>query len=380
MRYGSAALIDALRSGSFDKRWYADVVYNGTTVIQDVPLTAPKFDDDGTSLVQGTGSCSIVYQDDFAASVAPSQIGDLFSPFGTVLNVSTIVTNGDGFRERTPIGQYLIAQTPSIVSERFWFQGRVATKGDVIGLNLKDLFYGVQRDRFDVPGVATDLSSVWREYQRLTELPITRSIPDGAISASVVYQEDKLQACYDLAAVLDAVAYVTPDGTASMRPNTWPAVVDTIRAAKDVNGNPVDGGTLVSVGRTMANDDVYNSVVIRTDGADKTAVLARADITDGPLRVRNADGSRSPYRKVPYFYSSPYVTSQLQAQQVAAQMLPRVSRLRSVQVQLTEFFNPLREVGDVVKVERVGEQFTGRVLKISRSDSGLQTLTVVVNP
>src|SRR2546430_8658898 len=43
------------------------------------------------------------------------------------------------------------------------------------------------------------------EYQRLVGFPITKTITDAAIPASVAYQEDKLQACYDLATVLDEI-------------------------------------------------------------------------------------------------------------------------------------------------------------------------------
>lgn len=376
MRFGSARLKQVL-TGSFDKRYVADVIFNGVRVKQDIPIVSPSFSDSGTSQVQSTGSCTIVYQDDFGASIAPRAINDILAPFGSRILVSVLIESGPSFQERVPLGTYLIAEDPSIRTTRFRFNGAVVAKGDQIDLTLKDLFAGVQRDRFDNPGTAPDLSSVWKEYQRLVALPITRTVTDAPIPTSVAYQEDKLQACYDLATVLDATAYMTPDGTASMRPNAWPAPVDVLNS-KDIDP---EGGTLVDIVPRLSNDNVYNAVVVRGTSSDGTTiVLASREVTDGPLRVRNPDGSLGPYRRVPYYYQSQYITTQAQAQAYADQMLPRVSKLRSLTYDLVELFNPLREVGDVLTVNRLGESFTCRITAITRDSGPTQNLTVVVNP
>ena len=233
----------------------------------------------------------------------------------------------------------------------------------------------MQGDRFDTPGAPPDLTSVWKEYQRLTGFPLTRTVTDAPIPASIAYAEDKLQGCYDLSTVLDAVAYVTPDGTASMRPNAWPNPVDVLNSA-DID----PAGTLVDVVPHLANDNVYNAVVVRgTDPAGQTIVLASAEVSDGQLRTRNADGSLSPYRRRPYYVQSQLITTQAQAQAYANQMLPRVSKLRSITYDLVELFNPLREVGDVLTVNRLGGSFTCRVTDIRRDSGATQTLTVAVN-
>jgi hypothetical protein len=277
----------------------------------------------------------------------------------------------------------LLTDDPSIRTSRFRFNGAIVAHGDMIVLTLQDLFAGVARDEFDVPGTAPDLASVWREYQRLTGLPITLTVADAPIPRSVAYQQDKLQACYDLATVLDAVAYVTPDGTASMRPVAWPAVVDVLKTADlgPDDPNRAVAGTLIDVIPRLSNADVYNAVVVRgTDPTGKTIVLATAEVLDGPLRVRNTDGSLSPYRRVPYYYSSQYITTVAQAQAYATTLLARVSRLRSLTYDLVETFNPLREVGDVLKVYRLGQSFTCRITNIKRAGTGEQTLTVSLDP
>ena len=370
MRYGSAALKDVLL-GSFNHRYVVDVFSNGVRILADVPVTNVSLTDSATSLVQCAGSLTVIYQGDFAETVAPTAVGDLFSPFGTQIRVYAMITDGPMLTERVPLGVYLVAETPSIVTTRFLWQGGVVSKGDQIDLTLKDLFYGVQRDRFQVPGSPPSLTSVWAEVQRLTGLTVTRSMTDSSITAAVAYQEDKLQAVYDLATVLDATACMLSDGTVSMRPNAWPSSVDTLSWG--------DNGTLVDVARGMANDLVYNQIVVRSsDTTNGTAVLASAEITSGPLRTQNPDGSLSPYRRVPYFYSSTQITNAAQAQAYADLNLPRVSRLRSVSVALTEIFNPLREIGDVITVSRLGETFAGRIVGLNRTTAATQKTTVQV--
>lgn len=372
MRAASDVAKGAL-AGAFNWRWVADVVADGSRVLQDVPISAPRFTESGTAQVQHTGECTIIYQDDFAQSIAPRDVDSVLAPFGTRLNVAVQVTVGP-LVERIPFGVFLIDDVPRVQSTHTRMLGRPVTVGDRVELQLKDLFAGVSRDRFDTPGAAPDLSSVWGEFQRLLGFPVSRSVPDGPIPASVAYEEDKLKAVYDLARVLDARPYVNQFGQGSMRPNEWPAPVDELVSA-DVD----PAGGLISCVYGLSTDGVYNTVVVRGKGADDSAiVLATAEITEGPLRARNTDGTLSPFRRVPYYYQSDYIRTADMAQQVAWQILPRVSRMKTVHVDLTERFNPLREVGDVLQVRRLGEQFVCRVTEVSRQDRGAQHVRAVI--
>lgn len=362
-----------LTGASFTYQWIADVIVNGERVMQDLPCTAPDFQDDDSQLVQSTGSLTFVWQDDFARSIAPTSVSDVLSPFGTQVWVYLLIEDGPAFSERVPMGQYLVDGAPSINTTRMLFQGAPITVGDVIKVTLSDLFYGVQVDRFYTPGSPPSLASTWNEVQRLTGLPVTRTdtVPDAKISGQVAYQEDRLQAVYDLANYsLDAVPFITPDGTLSMRPNDWPNPVDVLEHG---------AGNLISVGRGMADDEVYNAIAVRAyDSSNGAAILASGQVADGPLRAAEPDGSLSPFRRRPTFYSSQFITTQQQAQEYVAKWLPRVSRLAGVEVDLVETLNPLRQLGDVLTVRELGNEFIGRVSKIRRSDSGEQTTTVKV--
>lgn len=378
MRTGSANLLAALPY-SFDWFFVVDLFYNGNRVLSNAPVTNVQLADNATALVQRTGSFDLYYQDDYGVSFAPNVVGDILSPFGTVIDLDCIVSIGPGFTERINIGSYLISETPAIISYLYNFKGSTVSKGDVISINFKDLMYGVQRDRFNAPGSPTALGSIWDELQNLLQLPITKNVllADTGIPNSIAYVDDKLQACYDLAAAMGGILDMQPDGTIGMRPVAWPAAVDTL------NGG--DSGALVSVGKSMVNDNVYNAVVITsTDLSGGTVVLATSEITTGPLRTTNDDGSLSPYRRVPYFYSSPFITTQAQAAAYAPTLLAQVSTLRGVSVPLVENFNPLRDLGDVINVKRYSQghlvdSFYGRVTNLNRnSEAPTQTTTIAV--
>ncbi len=373
MRFSSSRLPMVLTGASFTFRWVADIIVNGERAMQDLPCSAPDFTDDDSQQVQSTGSLTFVWQDAFARSIAPMTVADMLSPFGTQVWVYLLIEDGPAFSERVPMGQYLIDGTPSVNSKRMLFLGAPITVGDVVKVTLSDLFYGVQVDRFYTPGSPRSLASTWNEVQRLTGLPVTRTVdvPDAKISGQVAYQEDRLQAVYDLANYsLDAVPFMTPDGTVSMRPNDWPDPVDVLEYGT---------GNLIDVGRGMADDDVYNAIAVRAyDSSDGSAILASGQVVDGPLRATELDGSLSPFRRRPTFYSSQYITTKQQARDYVAKWLPRVSRLTGVEVDLTEVLNPLRELGDVLTVRDIGHEFVGRVSKIRRGDSGQQITTVKV--
>ncbi|HEY2644844.1 MAG TPA: hypothetical protein VGI56_13900 [Galbitalea sp.] len=378
MRAASSTLLAALEY-SFDWNFVVDLIYNGQRVLANAPVTNLTMYDDATALVQRTGSFDLYYQDDYGVSFAPNVVGDILSPFGTQIALACIVNIGPGFAERIPMGTYLLSETPSIIQYLYNFKGQTVSKGDIISINFKDLMYGVQRDRFNAPGAPVSLTSVWDELQRLLQLPITKNVAltDSGIPNTVAYAQDKLQACYDLAAAMGGILDMQSDGTVGMRPTAWPSPVDTL------NGG--DFGALVDVGKSMSNDTVYNAVVIQTtDPTLGTVVLATLEITSGPLRTTNPDGSIGPYRRVPYFYSSPFITTQAQAAAYAPVLLAQVSTLRAVSVPLVENFNPLRDLGDVITVNRysqgvIVDSFYGRVTQITRnSESPTQTTTIAV--
>lgn len=369
MKAATDACRQVLAGGSFD-RWYtADLYYGGERRLKDVPLGDVQISEDDTRAVKGQASCTIVWEDDFGASIMPQEVGDLFSPFGSELAVYAIVSAGRSVYERIPMGWFPIVDVPTMRDATMFFGSGTITTGTRLELKLQDRFVGIQIDDFDVPSSPGQLGSVWTEIGNLTGLPLVRSIPDAPISREVAYQEDRMQAVLDLADILGGVPYATVDGALSMRTKAWGPKVDTLRRG--------ESGTIVEIGKSMSADGVYNAVIFRGQDDAQGTVLSTSEITYGPLRTRNPDGTRSPAGRRPTFRSNQFVTTAEQAHDYTDSELARVSTLKAARWPITELWNPLRELGDVVDV--VDEHDTtipARILAIDRSGGATQKVTV----
>ncbi|EYT59757.1 hypothetical protein D514_0111635 [Microbacterium sp. UCD-TDU] len=347
--------------------WVADLNYDDIPLAQNLLLDAPRFSWDAGSQIQGKGSCTILWDDIFEQSIVPRQIGDLFSPFGAELQVDVIISAGD-FRERVSMGRFVLDSVPSAVEYAIQHPhgGRPVVVESTVQLDLADYFLRISRDRFAFPA-SPKSASMWDEAQRLTGLPVFRSIPDRTLPTAITYDEDRLDALDKVFGPSNAWPALTPNGALTAMPKTWPAPVGRI-------------SRVMSAPLEMRSENVYNRVVVEGKNPDPSGPVLRAvvEIRDGYLRVRNRDGSRSPFGGNTYFYQSDMLTTQQQCQAYAEELLPQVSRIRSVTRRLVEPFNPLRELGDVyvfADPTRGGEESTVRVRGIEHS--GAQTVTTV---
>jgi len=369
MRTASDNCRQVLAQGSFSFWYEADLWYDNTRRAALLPIDDIQLSEDDSRGVKANGGCTIVWQDDFARSIMPNAIGDLFSPFGSELAIYAVVSAGS-FQERVPLAWMQIVDVPAMRDSTMFFKGTRITTGTVLELKLQDRFVQIQADEFDVPSSPSQLASVWTEIGALTGMKLVRSLPDAPITRSVVYQNDRLQALLDLADLLGGVPYAASDGTLTMRPKAWTSPVDTLRAGDD--------GTLVDIQKGMSADTVYNKVTFRGQGNAQDQVLAFSEITEGPLRVRNPDGTRSPAHRRPTFRSNQFVTTSAQAKAYTESELARVSTLSAVKWPIEEVWNPLRELGDVITiVDEQDNSVTARVVGIERSQKPTQRVTVV---
>ncbi len=106
----------------------------------------------------------------------------------------------------------------------------------------------------------------------------------------------------------------------------------------------------------MSAEKVYNRVAVRSsakDGSD-VQILGSAQITEGPLRAVNPDGSPSPYGRVTYYYSSDFITTGRRRTRTRRSCCRGCRRCGPGEVPVEEVFNPLRQVGDVLEVRQQG--------------------------
>ena len=358
MRDVSARTLELIRSGGFSRVWVADLMYDGQRRLANLDISDVDLSWDGNQFVAGSGSCTVVWADDHATSMIPKQVGDWFSPFGSELQIDCMVGAGE-FTERIAMGRFVIDSVPTSVESQMPWTGRFIHPGESFELNLKDGLQRVIRDRFAVPTQSAS-TSVWGEIQAITGLPLVRNVADATIATPVAHDEQKDAAVSKLFDRLGAWPALNASGVLTARPKAWPAPVD------DLTG-------YVSAPRTLTAEKTYNRVVVKGKSPTGEPVYGVASVTDGFLRVGNADGSASPFGVATYTYSSDLLTTTKQCYDYAAELLPRVSRVRGVTREVTERFNPLREVGDVLRFE--GSRV--RVLKVSHSDEATR-LTVEV--
>lgn len=340
-----------IEEGGFSRIWVADLMYDNERRLANLGVSDVQLDWNGNQFVAGSGSCKVVWSDDHGTSMIPTQIGDWFAPFGAELQIDCVIGAGV-FAERVPMGRFMIDSVPEMTESEMPWQNRVIHPGESFTLDLKDGLQRVIRDRFAFP-TASRSTSVWDEIQAVTGLPVIRNVPDEVIAQSVTHDEDKDSATSKMFDRLGAWPMLSPSGVLTARPKAWPDPVDDL-----------DGG-VVSAPRTLTSEKTYNQVVVEGKNPDGQPIYGVASVQEGFLRVRNTDGSKSPFGVATYGYASEYLTTQDQVDAYAAELLPRVSRVRGVVRDVTERFNPLREVGDVLR-------FRGglvRALTVSHSDA-----------
>lgn len=368
MRYGSPELQQVLK-GSFDIEWSADVYYNGSRTIANLPISPPSMDENSDADVQQSGSCTVIWSDEFATSLSPRFVTDPLAPYGARLSISVIIHAGT-FSERVQYGWFAITDVPSARDENMEFRGQQITTGSLVELELKELLADVAVEEFDAPEAPASLLSTWAEIGRITGLPLSRTVPDASIPRSFMYPERKIEAVYELLdVVLDATPHMTADGALAARPNTWPSPVADLTMADD----------LVDVGNMMSAEEVYNRVIVRAVGSNQARILAQAEVTSGPLRVRNEDGTPSPFRRRTLQLSSETITSTAAALTWARSKLAQVSQPRSQVLPVETVFNPLWERGDVVTIERPDRILLGRIRSIRRGSLATQQLTIEIS-
>lgn len=361
MREVSDRLRDVLAGGVFSVDWVADLYYDGVPKAQNLALINPQFSWDMSAQVQGTGSVTILWDDMFGQSVVPREIGDLFSPFGAELQVDVIVSAG-AFRERVPMGRFVLDSVPAAVEYAINnpHGGLPVVVESTVTLDLADYFLRIARDTFPFP-TSPKSTSMWDEAQRLTGLAVVRSIDDRVLPTNITYDEDRLEALGKAFGPSNAWPALTPDGALTARLKDWPAPVDRLE-------------TVLDAPLVMRSENVYNRVVVEGKNPDPDGPVLRAvaEIRDGFLRTQNPEGARSPFGGNTYSYSSDFLVTQDQCRDYANELLPRVSRIRSVTRRVTEPFNPLREIGDVLTLvdpTRMGDESLVRVRSIDHDEA-----------
>lgn len=369
MRFGSESLAGAL-TASFVVEHSADLYYNGERRFQGLGITGLRWSYDATASVEWSGSCTVIWTDEHGSSLSPVDPQDWLAPFGAELHIFSTVIAGS-FSERIQIGVGVITRVPQADDASIVFGDQRVTVGSQVQIQFKDRFVQVQKDPFPFPAAPTQHDSSYQELADLTGLNLLRTVDDGPVAGTLVYEGDRDKAVQTVASGIGGDAFVESNGALSVRAFEAGSVVAALNVGED--------GTVVTTGSDLDASRVYNWVVIvgQTDGEEGSvdSILAEDWIHTGPLRATEPGGARTPYHRVKKIIRDPNITTVTQAVEALPGLLTKYSEPRATQLRVVCVFDPLLQLGDVVTVNDGRAVWTIRLTDIDYPGELTMTVT-----
>ncbi|WP_420124386.1 DUF5047 domain-containing protein [Nakamurella sp.] len=256
--------------------------------------------------------------------------------------------------------------------QRGWFVlAEAVPSGDTVTVTASGLLSLVDEARLVSPYQPT--GTLLSTLRGLVEPAVTvvpdLALADRSVPSGINYDEDRLGAVMELLDAWGADAWVTEDGYLTAVP------ADTV-------GTPVLaltdglGGTVIEASGSSTREGAANVVVARGTASDGTQVQGVAYDLLGPTAF---GGPFNPL-PVPYFFSSPLLTTAAQCRTAAQTILARRRRSTAVELTVTMVPHPGLQAGDVVTVTTA--DYAGLVCVVEQlrlpytPDGGAQTLTV----
>ncbi|ROS52921.1 hypothetical protein [Frigoribacterium sp. PhB24] len=343
----------------------ARAFYGADLTVDDVPLDVDgslSFSGDATP--SATGSVYVRKQD--GRSLVPRTDTDPLAPTGQEISIARVVRVGQTEWE-IPMGRYRIEEVPDMREYFRLFPSMKEVVGWECQLKLVDRFDIIDADDFLVPESPKPGNSTWAEIQRLSPLPIVRSLPDRSVPPSLAYKS-RLEAIEDLMSNIGGIPHLTREGTLTARKkDAW--LTETVPVFT------IDG--VIDVGGGMSNKR-YNAVSVRSSTGSNDIVSVR-EINDpsNPLSVTG------PLRRRTYKHSSPLIERQAQADAESTTILRRVSSKQSRSITFSCLPRPDIEVGDFGKVidRNARRVFLGEVsdMRFSMDPNADMTGTMIVS-
>jgi hypothetical protein len=222
-----------------------------------------------------------------------------------------------------------------------WVHDEVAQSVEVTAVGLGQIAADA---KFTAPQAPQTTDTFVSAFTRLlpTSLGVNfdPALADRALPQSFQWDQDRLGALYDIADAWPARLRVDEFGTVQVLP---PLPLITTPQLVFTQG---ERGTLISAPQSDTRDQIYNVVVVQSSATDDpamTPIQAVAQVTGGPF------DPTGPYGAVVRYYSSPLVTTVVQCQSAAKQIL-RQSLLPAMTKDATIAPDPRIELDDTVKI------------------------------
>lgn len=268
----------------------------------------------------------------------PASATDILAPYGREIYIERGIAYGNSQREWVGLGYYRI----DTIEQDETPDGVVVISGSDRNAGLKDgRFLAPQQFASTQTNGDVVNSLIWGVYfyAGIIEWDDT-AVRDDTINRTIITEDDRLGTLNDLLTSLGKIGYWDYRGKF------------VIKTPPDVTGAPAwtidagQNGVLVQMGRSLTREGVYNAVVATGEAGDTTAPARAVSYDLNPNSPTYYNGS---FGKVPRFYSSPFITTNTQAQ-TAADALLRQQLGLPYQVYLSSIANPALEPYDVLSV------------------------------
>lgn len=301
----------------------------------DLDVVAGRVDLDTTRAAWRTCSVDLV---DRTGLITPRTAEDYLTPYGHEIVLRRGIVYGSS-RFVVPLGVFLISDVD--VSE--------GDDGVSIQLTGVDRSARISRNKWTQPvtspagtpvvaAIEAGLVSRWGD--------VTLDLIDtGDTTPLIVYEagdsSDPWRDAQALAESVGTVLYFDADGVVRQRvppdPTGQAAVASYARGEASV---------LLTTGRRISSEDTYNGVVVTGESSSGSVVFSGEAWDDNPASPTYRLG---PFGQVPYFVTSPLVTSTTQAQAAAVGLLQRFLG-RAEAVEWESIVDPALDGLDVIEV------------------------------
>ena len=281
-----------------------------------------------------------------------------------------LAANGQRLRVQLGIGDASSGEPEWL--QRGWFVVQdTQIDGDQVSVTAAGLLTLIQEARLISPfqPSGTLVSTLRGLIEPALTVLVDANLADRSVPAGINYDDDRLGAVAELVDAWPADMSVNPDGYLDV----GPATQSTTPVLALTNGT---GGTIIKAAGASTRDGGFNAVVARGTATDGGQVQGVAYLGTGPKMY---GGPFNPL-PVPYFFSSPLLTTAAQCAQSAATVLARLQRQAGLQFQVDMVPNPAVQAGDVLTITT--DDYTDLLVSVEAlrlpytADGGSQSLTV----
>jgi Domain of unknown function (DUF5047) len=355
----SAQLQNILKGGGYTLHARATVTLDGLVVAGNVPIADGTEEYDASLSVPERVTITvprIAGGYDWSPTTETSPL----SAFGQRLKIQLGVDVGNDGTEWFDRGEYVIYQS--------------TVDGDQVQVSAVGLLYLVDEARLVSPyqPTGTIVSTIRGLVEPALTVSIDPALTDRAVPAGINFDEDRLGALQEVLDAWPARALTMPDGTLSVYPDTDPATSWALRT-KSISGQIA---TIVRLEGGSTRDGTFNAVVARGTAPDGGQLQAVAYDLSGSATSYGGPFNPLP---VPFFYSSPLLTTAGQCTAAARTVLARKTRQSYGRYDVQTVPCPILSGGDTVTVtDDTGPAFPAVIEKMSLpyTPSGPMLLTL----